>query len=305
MIPFIYIIGALWIFAVGTVVGSFANVCVHRIPAEKSVIWPGSHCPKCLGPIRARDNVPVLGWLILGGSCRRCGLPISPRYPLIELLVGLLFVAVYVVDVAYAPIGMLNVTDFTRLAYHLVLVALLVVATFIDFDLYIIPDGVTVTGMVLGLALGTIAPGLRPEPASAASPTGGLVVGLLGLVVGGGIVWAIRIFGGLVFRREAMGFGDVTLLAMIGTFLGWRAAVLVFFFAPFLGLGHSLLRALKIAAKKLSGSKVRGSDHEIPYGPYLSLAALGVMLAWPWLWPGWARPLFATLADLGLLFQGL
>ncbi len=159
MIGLTYLVGGLWFFALGTVVGSFVNVCVYRIPFQKSVIWPGSTCPKCLCPIAARDNVPIVGWLLLRGACRRCGLAISPRYPLVELLVGLLFVAVYATDVVFgAPSGILDTTDFYRLLYHLILVSCLVVATFIDYDFYIIPDEVTVTGMVLGLLLGTLLP---------------------------------------------------------------------------------------------------------------------------------------------------
>lgn len=305
MIGLTYLVGALWFFALGAVVGSFVNVCVYRLPYQKSVLWPGSTCPKCLGPIAARDNVPIVGWLLLRGACRRCGLPIAPRYPLVELLVGLLFVAVYATDVVFgAPTGLLDATDFYRLLYHLALVTCLVVATFIDYDLYIIPDEVTVTGMVLGLAIGALLPGVRPEPATASTALGGLGVGLLGWAVGGGLVWAVRVVAGLAFRREAMGFGDVTLLAMIGSFLGWQAAVLSFFLAPFFGLAHALVKALRMLAKRLTGLKISAADREIPFGPYLSLAALTLVLTWPWLWKGWARNVFSTLSELVVLLTG-
>ncbi len=293
-----YLVGGLWIFAVGAVVGSFVNVCVYRIPWQKSVIWPASHCPKCLNPIAARDNVPIVGWLFLRGACRRCGLPISARYPLIEALVGLLFVAVYLTDIVFGARGMLGGDDFLRMLYHLVLLSLLVVATFIDYDLFIIPDEVTVTGMVLGLLLGAIVPDVRPEPGTASTFGGGLAVGLLGWAVGGGLVWAVRIVAGLALRREAMGFGDVTLMAMIGAFLGWQAAVLTFFIAPFFGLAHAVWKLVLMAGKILARRNISGADREIPFGPYLSLAALTLMLSWPWLWPGWARPLFSTLTEL-------
>lgn len=299
-----YLIGGLWFFALGTVVGSFVNVCVYRIPFQKSVIWPGSTCPKCLGPIAARDNVPIVGWLLLRGACRRCGLAISPRYPLVELLVGLLFVALYATDIVFGPMGILDTSDFYRLLYHLILVTCLVVATFIDYDFYIIPDEVTVTGMVLGLLLGTLAPGIRPEPATADTMLGGLGVGLLGWAVGGGLVWAVRIVAGLAFRREAMGFGDVTLLAMIGAFLGWQAAVLTFFLAPFFGLVHALGKTVRLLVKFVTGLKIQVIDRELPFGPYLSLAALTLMLSWPWLWKGWAGTLFANLADITLFLLG-
>src|SRR4051794_37489068 len=96
-----YILGGIWVFALGATVGSFANVCIYRIPFEKSLIWPRSHCPRCLTAIPARDNVPVVGWLLLHGRCRWCALPIPARYSLIEFLSGLLFVAVYLADLVY------------------------------------------------------------------------------------------------------------------------------------------------------------------------------------------------------------
>jgi leader peptidase (prepilin peptidase)/N-methyltransferase len=305
MIQAMHLAAALWVFALGTVVGSFANVCIFRIPWEKSVLWPGSHCPKCLGPILARDNVPVLGWLALRGACRRCGLPISPRYPLIELLTGGLFVGTYLVDVASDPFGALDTADLARMAYHLVLVALLVIATFIDYDLYVIPDSVTVPGMVVGLGVGVLAPWVRPEPAYAETALGGLAAGLIGWAAGGGLVWAVRLVFGFVFRREAMGFGDVTLLAMIGAFLGWQAAVFTFFLAPFFGLGVAAWKLVRIAGKNLVGAKTTAADHEMPFGPYLSMAALALLLAWPWFWGGWARGFLQTLRDvLGFLILG-
>jgi len=302
----IHAILILGLFAVGAVVGSFLNVCIYRIPWEKSVIWPASHCPKCLRAIRPQDNIPVLSWLALRGECRSCGAPVSPRYPLIEALVGLLFVSVYVADVVYGPtlpLGALPAATVARLAYHLSLVALLVVATFIDYDLWIIPDGVTVPGMVVGLAAGAIFPGIRPEPSAAAGHWEGLVVGVIGLAAGAGLTQSVRLLGSLAFRREAMGFGDVTFMGMIGAYLGWQAAVLTFFLAPFFGLAHALWKVLLRLGKWLTGRKSSAADREMPFGPYLSMAALSLLLSWPWLWPGWGKSLFDDLADLiGLFF---
>jgi leader peptidase (prepilin peptidase)/N-methyltransferase len=305
MIQAMHAVAGLWVFALGTVVGSFANVCIYRIPWEKSVLWPGSHCPKCLSPILARDNVPVLGWIMLRGACRRCGLPIAARYPLIEMLMGALFVATYLVDVASDPFGALNTADFARLGYHLALVSLLVIATFIDYDLFVIPDAVTVPGMAFALVVGALAPWIRPEPAGADTMIGGLASGLIGWLVGGLLVWAVRLAAGVVFRREAMGFGDVTLLATIGAFLGWQAAVLTFFLAPFFGIGVALWKLARIAGKWLTGSKTTAADHEMPFGPYLSMAALTLVLSWPWLWNGWAKGFFTLLVEVvRFLVQG-
>lgn len=283
------------VFCVGTVVGSFLNVCIYRIPWQKSVIWPASHCPRCLNPIGASDNIPIVGWLALRGECRSCGLPIAARYPLIEALVGLLFLGLYVVDVILADReswGQIPVSSLATLAYHCLLVALLVAATFIDYDLLIIPDEVTVTGMVLGVGLGAAFPWIRPEPSTAATFGAGLWVGVLGLLIGGGLTASIRSSFSFLLRREAMGFGDVTLMAMIGAFLGWRAAILTFFLFPFFGLAHAIWKLAKYIGKRLAGAQSSSADREIPAGPYISMAAVFLLFSWRWLWPLWARNLF-------------
>jgi len=304
----VHAILGLLVFATGTVVGSFLNVCIYRIPWQKSVIWPDSRCPRCLSAIAARHNVPILGWLSLGGKCRSCRLPISARYPLVEALVGVLFVAIYLADVAAVPRGLTGPEAAMlglRAAYHMTLVALLVAATFIDFDLFVIPDEVTVTGMVLGLAAGTLTPWVRPDTGSGATSWEGFVVGMTGLLVGGGLVWGVRIAAGLALRREAMGFGDVTLLAMIGAFLGWQAAVLTFFLAPFFGLLPALAKLIGVTWKAIRGRKSSGADHELPFGPYLSMAALTLTLGWPWIWSGWAKNLFAAFPVVFYYVLGL
>jgi leader peptidase (prepilin peptidase)/N-methyltransferase len=292
-------------FLLGTVIGSFLNVCIYRIPWQKSVIWPRSCCPHCSGMIASSDNIPVVSWLVLRGECRRCGGRISARYPLVELLVGLLFLAVYLVDVARPGLVFAPPPDvYLQMAYHLLLVTFLVMASFIDYDLVIIPDAVTVTGMVFGLTLGTLFPGIRPDPGHALTHGAGLWTGVVGLVVGGGIVWLVRIAGGLAFGREAMGFGDVTLMAMIGTFLGWQATVLTFFLSAFVALVPALAKMVLNAIKRLSGGQLSGADREIPFGPFISMAAVILLLAWPWLWPGWASGQFGSLRVVFLFLIG-
>jgi leader peptidase (prepilin peptidase) / N-methyltransferase len=292
---------ALWLFAMGTVVGSFLNVCIYRIPWQKSVIWPGSHCPSCLSVIRARDNVPILGWLILKGRCHTCASRISPRYPLIEALTGVLFVAVYAIDVHWGAPVWAGANPYASVAYHTLFVSLLIAATFIDYDLYILPDAITVTGMVLGVSIGALIPEARLDPSAPAVAVvttyrAGLIIGVQGLLIGGALVWVVRIVFGALLRREAMGFGDVMLLAMIGAFLGWQAAVLAFFLGAFYALAHALGKAVRSITKWLRGVKLKGSDHEIPFGPYLSMAALTLMLGWPWIWWGWAKGFLENLA---------
>jgi leader peptidase (prepilin peptidase)/N-methyltransferase len=306
-LPLIVLAGA-WLFALGTVVGSFLNVCIYRIPWQKSVIWPGSHCPRCWSAIEPRDNVPILGWLLLGGRCRSCRSPIAVRYPLIEALVGGLFVALFVVEVVLGPRlwrGEIPSGLFGPWFYHALLIALLVASTFIDYDLTVIPDEITVTGMVLGLGLGTLFPAIRPAPGGAMDWSGGFWVGLTGLLVGGGLTQFVRLGGSLALRREAMGFGDVTLMAMIGSFLGWQAAVLTFFVAPFFGIAHALWKVVRFVAKWISGGKLSSTDREIPFGPYLSMAAVALVLSWPWLWSGWGKDFFASLGVVSLWMLGL
>jgi leader peptidase (prepilin peptidase)/N-methyltransferase len=298
--PTLIVLGCL-VFVIGTVVGSFLNVCIYRIPWEKSVVWPGSTCPHCWTPIAAQDNIPILSWLALRGECRVCGARISARYPLIELLVGLLFLAVYCVNVlagGRGPYGHEIVSPLATFGYHAILVALLVAATFIDYDLFIIPDQITVTGVVFGLGLGTPFPWIRPQPATASTWLGGLWVGVLGMLVGAGVTQATRVLGSRVFGREAMGFGDVTLMGMIGAFLGWQAAVLTFFAGAFFGLAHALWKLTIYVRKWIAGTKLSSADRELPFGPYLSMGAVALALSWSWLWPQWGRQQFGAIGWL-------
>ena len=300
----------LGFFLIGTVVGSFLNVCIYRLPWQKSVIWPGSRCPKCWSAIAPRDNIPILSWIALRGECRDCGSRISVRYPLVEALVGLLFLGAFIVDVAAGPRGRWGQVDAQELAaaaYHSIFLALLVAATFIDYDLQIIPDQITLTGMAIGLIMGTIWPDVRPEPATdparATTHVQGFFTGLVGLAVGAGLTQAVRVGASSVvglYRKdsEAMGLGDVTLMGMIGAFLGWQAAVLTFFLGPFFGLVHTARKLWFILRKWLGRRKSSTADSELPYGPYLSMAAATLFFAWLYLWPNWAAGLFRTLHDI-------
>jgi leader peptidase (prepilin peptidase) / N-methyltransferase len=294
----------LGFFLIGTVVGSFLNVCIYRIPWQKSVVWPSSTCPRCLGAIGAQDNIPILSGIALCGGCCMCGTPISMRYPLVEALVGLLFLGAFLTDVIGGPRiawGQVSAFQLVAAAYHATFLALLVAATFIDYDLMIIPDQITVTGMIVGVALGTIWPAvrsdLRPAPPSLAALTHfqGFWAGVLGLAVGAGLTQLVRKSAGAIFRREAMGFGDVTLMGMIGAFMGWQGAVLTFFLGPFFGLGHASWRLVRFLKKWITGDQLSTADRELPYGPYLSMAAATLYFLWPWVWDGWARGLFDTI----------
>ena len=338
-----------FLFVLGSCIGSFLNVCIHRFPAKRRLrdqLWAlnshSSGCPRCATAIQWRDNIPLLGWLMLRGRCRSCRLPISMRYPLVELLTAVLFVVVYqcempvnfwggvetaglstfdgpqTVVTLHSPVLWLHV----RYGLHIAMVCCLIVATFIDLELWIIPDGSTVPLMLFAVLVHTIfgqcwivplwfqdasiAATLRsvlPESVSwlmfmwDAGPFAvqqphlhGFLVSTAGLVAGGGIVWLVRIIGAYVLRREAMGFGDVVLMAMIGSVIGWQPVIVVFFAAPVLAIGVAIL------------SLVLRRRDEIPYGPWLSLAALLLLLLWNNVWPMAER-----IFDMGpfLLLMGL
>jgi len=306
MWPMLVVLG-LGFFAIGTVVGSFLNVCIYRIPWQKSVIWPGSRCPHCYSAIAPRDNIPIVSWFALRGECRSCGALISVRYPLVEALVGFLFLGAYLIDVIAAPRGLwgeISAFQLVAAAYHALFLALLVAATFIDYDLMIIPDEIAITGIVLGIALGTLWPHVRPAPSTATTHFQGFWIGLVGLVVGGVLVLVVRQCTAFVLAvlrllkltevREGMGLGDLTLLGMIGAFMGWQAVVLTFFLAPFFGLGQAVWKLFNKIKKWIGGRQLSSSDREMPFGPYLSMAAATLLFLWPKLWGGWAKGLFHT-----------
>lgn len=291
------VLGTGW-FIVGAVVGSFLNVCIYRLPLEKSVVWPDSRCPNCLGRIGALENVPIFSWLVLRASCRTCKLPISSRYPLIEALVGVLFAVVYLADAHFTFGDRTSSTAYLAVLYHSVFVAVLVAISFIDYDWTIVPPSLTNFGIAWGLIVGALDPTIRPIPAAATSHWGGLVVGLIGAASAAGIILAIRVIFGFIFRREAMGAGDIHILALIGAVMGWQAAILTVFLSAFLGLIPAVAKLIPYAIKRQSGREWSASDREIPYGPFLSMAAVALLLTWFRVWPRYLAPYFGEIAAL-------
>ena len=257
----------IWIFLLGACIGSFLNVCIYRMPRDLSIIAPGSHCPCCHTPLRWYDNIPVLSYLVLGGKCRYCLCAISPRYAFVEALTGLLFVGLYYrYCVAPHQFGTPWAMPAPRsvFAVYAALASALVASTFIDFDFRIIPNEITFTGIALGPVLSFLAPAIHSESASRGQA---VLLSLLGITVGGGVVYGIGLLGKVAFRKEAMGLGDVKLMALVGGVTGWQVAVIAFFVAPFFGL------LMGIPNLVLKGK------HVIPYGPFLSIATL-VVLCW-------------------------
>jgi leader peptidase (prepilin peptidase)/N-methyltransferase len=377
-----HLIYILFLFAVGACVGSFLNVVVWRLPRGESLVTPPSHCPKCERLLKWYDNVPVFGWLRLGGKCRFCGQPISARYPIVEALTGALFVFYYVMffivgvgpcaapgsptrSIVEGP-ALSIVDDWPMYALYMLLISALLAVSLIDAELFIIPiEVIWVVVAPIGVAMHTIidtprVPGaLNASPAAAALAAGGgigllvtlaggtrdrsvdhqgqeepeppeytkaevraeirkemlfllppMVLGalfvllyfrvdslrtlwdglmryhwvtgffgsLLGLLVGGFVVWLTRILGTLGFGREAMGMGDVHLMAGVGAVVGAGASTVAFFLAPFFGIILALYLLFT------------GKRRELPYGPYLSLATAFVLLFYcpiaAWLAPG-------------------
>lgn len=240
----------------GLCIGSFLNVCIARMPENRSVAWPPSHCPSCGHNIRPRDNVPVLSWLVLRGRCRDCGTRISALYPTIELLTGLL---AWVLFRRLVPgFGDLDPAHAANYAFYLAFVAMLIAVTYIDIRHYIVPDEFSIYAVPLGVAGAALARWL-----GGAGPTWQQSV--LGALVGGGSLIAVRTLYWLVRREEGMGMGDVKLLAMIGAWLGVVAIPLVILIASFSGavVGITLL----ITQRK-------GLRAAVPFGPFLAFGAL-------------------------------
>lgn len=227
---------------IGALIGSFLNVCIYRLPRGESIVWPGSYCPACRKAIAFYDNVPVLSYLVLGGRCRACGVSIPIRYPIIEAANAIGYL---VILWTFGP-------GWTTVLYALLFSALLVV-TGTDLTHKIIPDVVTLPGIVVGL-LG----------AATVLPVG-IFNAFLGIVVGGGILWALAWASPYLFGKEGMGGGDIKLLAMVGAFLGWKAALLTIMIGSLFGsvIGVSLI-ALGLLKR----------DEYIPFGPFLVCGAL-------------------------------
>ncbi|UJS22504.1 MAG: prepilin peptidase [Candidatus Brocadia sp.] len=232
------------------------------MPKKKSLISPRSLCPACNTPVRWYDNIPVFSYLLLRGHCRECMAKISIRYPLVELLTGYLFVHLYLF-IQYRQ------ESPCLFAGYLALCCALIISTFVDLEFLIIPNEVTCVGIPVALVLSVLCPGLHHEPETLRSFSlsgiirlDALIASLLGVLVGGGLVFFCSVVGKWVFRKEAMGFGDVKLMGMVGGMVGWKLAVAIFFVAPFFGL---LMGIPVLLLKK---------KHLIPYGPFLSLATL-------------------------------
>jgi leader peptidase (prepilin peptidase)/N-methyltransferase len=265
------VFGLLW--------GSFANVCIYRLPPTeahpkgRSIVKPGSHCSSCKAPIRWYDNVPILSWLWLRGKCRACKTPFSARYLIVEAVTGALFgVAWWATVVANQLFEPLDI----RLYRFLIAAAfcfVMVVITFIDLDHKLILNKVTYPSVVVFYALGV------PLPERA------WWEGLVGVAIGYGVPWLI---GEIYFRlrdREGLGLGDSMLLAVIGALFGWRGVVVSLFGGAVVGsvIGIAVLLATREPPESEDDKQESVMRTELPFGPFLALAAVFYLFAEPWI----------------------
>ena len=252
-------------FWLGACIASFLNVVIWRVPRGESIVSPPSHCPKCNAAIKWYQNIPILSWLALCGKCANCKAPISPRYILIEALGGLLFLA------AFREYGL---TIDTPVMW--IWISLMIVGSMIDFDHKLLPDFVTVGGMVLGVGF------VMVKVALAALCMGGfdlalaspVLVSMIGLVFGFGLMWLIRWLGTKAFKREAMGLGDVFLMGAVGALFGPVAVLVTLILSSVFG------SVVGVSMVALSKTKF-GKFVEIPYGPYICMGCLAWMLYGP------------------------
>ena len=233
---------AYFIFILGALLGSFANVVIYRWPKQESIVRPGSRCPHCAQPIAFYDNIPILSWVFLRGKCRACGGKISFRYPLVEFIMAALFLLIY-----------LFVGWNWSLLEYLVMTFGLVTASFIDLDHFLLPDVITLPGLALGLV------------GSFLNPDRQVLDSVMGVLVGGGFLWAIAVIYQLLRKEEGMGGGDIKLLAWVGAVLGWKAVPFVIVSASLIGSVLGLI---------LAGKKGKGLKTVIPFGPYLAFGAI-------------------------------
>ena len=234
------------VFIFGAIIGSFLNVCIYRIPLGKSIIRPRSHCPFCEKAIKWYENIPLASYIVLLGKCSGCKRPIPVRYFLVELITAL------------SAAGLLAYFSLTPPFFiYFLFVTSLIAVTFIDIEHQEIPDVISLPMIVLGLGLFSF---FNLDFSSTYLKS--FLNSLFGILVGGGSMFLLGVIGELIFKKEALGGGDVKLMAMIGAFLGWKMVLLTFFLSPLFG--------------SIAGIIMKYKFHKdvIPYGPYLAIGAV-------------------------------
>jgi len=255
----------------GAMIGSFLNVVIHRVPNEQSIVFPNSACPSCKTPLRVYDNIPILSFLILRGRCRTCQKPISIRYPIVESLTAILFVAVTLHDgISFA------------LPFDLAFVAALVALVFIDAEHMILPNVITYPGMLFALIMRVAVPYLV-SPTQLDDLPGliqrfpnlpvwgvSLIGAVLGALIGGGSLWLMGFLWKKLRGVDAMGLGDVKMMFMVGAYLGWRLAILTIFIGVFSGSLAGIAVMVRRGGQNL--------QMMLPFGIFLGAGAIASLL---------------------------
>ncbi len=235
----------------GLVLGSFFNVIIYRVPRRQSIVHPGSHCPKCNRPIRAWENIPVLSYVFLGGKCSGCKARIPIFYPLVELATGFAGIALYLFLIAPALARFHSPVMMATSILQSLILLIVIPITVIDIFHFLIPDVLTLPALALAIVCAFLPGGITPLQCG------------LGIIAGGGFLYCAGFLGERVLRRgNAMGFGDVKLMALVGAAFGWKTAFLTIVLSAFTG---SIVGIALLVHGKLS------KDHKIPFGPFLSL----------------------------------
>ncbi len=257
----------VFFFCLGSIFGSFLNVVIHRVPLEKSIVFPNSACPKCGNGIKAYDNIPILSWIFLGGKCRNCQNPISARYPAVEALVGIMWAIIFWHD---------GLT--VALPFDLVFVTAIIALIFIDAENMILPDVITKPGIVFALIARLVIPfvmnlpyfdDLKIAPFTALTYPfwlESLMGAGFGMLIGGGSLWLV----GWIWQKlrgvEAMGFGDVKMMFAVGAYLGWRLTLLTIFLGAFTGAIAGIIY--------MRTGKDRDMQTQVPFGIFLGIGAI-------------------------------
>jgi leader peptidase (prepilin peptidase)/N-methyltransferase len=265
-------VACVFVGVLGAMIGSFLNVIIHRLPREQSIVFPNSTCPKCHARIKAYDNIPVLSFLILRGQCRSCGARISPRYPAVEALTALLFAAVTWHDgVSFA------------LAFDLAFTASIVALLFIDAEHMILPNAITYPGILFALITRVVVPYVAGPshfddlpglilafPPAWPAPLVSLIGAAIGALAGGGSLWLMGFLWEKLRGVEAMGFGDVKMMFMVGAYLGWRLTILTILIGAFTG---------SLAGVAVMARRGRNLQMMLPFGIFLGIGSIVSLLA--------------------------
>ena len=271
-----YLVGA-FAFVFGLIIGSFLNVVIYRIPKRESIVFPGSRCPACNTAIKAFDNIPVFSYVLLGGKCRNCGKSISPIYPAVELLVGVLYFLAFIkvanqFQIFHTEYDQWPARFWLTLIGDILFISFIVPLVFIDYRYKLLPNVITYPGFVILLVIRLLAPdpwllkhtpsfGLGAQPEWLVA----LIGSLLGALIGGGSLWLVREAYYRLRHVEGMGVGDIKMMMMVGAYLGWHLTLLTIFIGSLLG---SIVGIMLIARSR------GGMKTELPFGVFLGPAAI-------------------------------